>query len=366
MNKEVISDKQGIVLVVLFIMGSSLVIGGGAEAKQDVWIAVIVGMLSAIPILLMYARILYLFPGKDMFDIVNVIFGKIIGKGISLLYIWFAFHLGVLVLRNFGCFIQSVGLRNTPMIITLASIGFLSMWGIKEGIEVLGRWSEFFLPIILSLIIITLLLGISDMELSNLKPVLYDGFKPMMKGAFSFLTFPFAETIIFTMIFSNMKSKKSVYKIYMVGLLIGGGVLLLITLVEILILGSNIYSVIYAPFYFMVGRINVLNFIQRIEIIVSISFIIGGFIKVSVSLLAACRGITKVFGYKDYRFIVVPISLLMIILSYSIYNNVDDMARWAFEIWRYYAVPFQMILPILIFIGAEIKTRKNNKKSTKI
>jgi spore germination protein KB len=35
------------------------------------------------------------------------------------------------------------------------------------------------------------------------------------------------------------------------------------------------------------------------------------------------------------------------------------MGLWAFKVYSYYAFPFQVILPIIIWILAEIKVKKN-------
>jgi spore germination protein KB len=35
-----------------------------------------------------------------------------------------------------------------------------------------------------------------------------------------------------------------------------------------------------------------------------------------------------------------------------------DMSYWAFKVYPYYAFPFQVILPIIIWILAEIKAKK--------
>ena len=44
----------------------------------------------------MFSRILSLYPGKDLFDILQIVMGKFVGKFISILMIWFAFHDGSL------------------------------------------------------------------------------------------------------------------------------------------------------------------------------------------------------------------------------------------------------------------------------
>ena len=115
----------------------------------------------------------------------------------------------------------------------------------------------------------------------------------------------------------------------------------------------------YFPSYAAVSRIKIGDFLQRIEVFVSLEFIFGIFIKSSICLLVACKGIGKMFNLKDYRSIVIQTGLLMIYFSYTIYDNSMEMEYWAFKVYSYYAFPFQVILPIIIWILAELKVRKN-------
>jgi spore germination protein KB len=262
LQKEVITDKQGIVLVILFAVGSAVILIPGLQAKKDAWLAVALAVLITLPVTMMYARLMYLFPGYDLFDILNSVFGKIIGKFISIMFIWFAFHLGTLVMYNFGIFIETVGLTMTPMIIPIACIAILSAWGVKEGIEVLGRWGEFFLPIVMILFALSSLLLIPKMDINQIKPILYEGVKPLLKGTFSLFSFPFAETVIFTMVFYSLKNKRSSFKIYTAGIVFTGIMGILMTLTIILVLGANIASEIYFPSYAAISRLSVGNFLQ--------------------------------------------------------------------------------------------------------
>lgn len=365
MNREVISDKQGIILVILFMMGSSLIIGTGTEAGKDSWIAIILGMIISFPILMLYSRILSLFPGKDLFDIVEIIFGKFFGKILVLVYAWFAFHLGSLVLRNFGEFINSVSIPETPEIIPMIVIVLLCAYGIKAGVEVLSRWGEFASVILISFVLLSILLLIPAMELNNIQPSLAKGMMPIFQGAYSVFSFPFAETVIFTLVFSSLKSKKSPYKVYTWGLILGGIVLFFTTLTEILVLGETQFTTTFFPSYTTVSRTNVGDFIQRAEIIVSIAFLGAGFVKVSVCLLATCKGLAKLVGANDYRFIVTPTSLLMVCLAHLVYESLMEMTEWAFTTWSYYAFVFQVALPVIVWICAEIKKKSLTKKGFK-
>jgi spore germination protein KB len=363
-NKEIISDKQGINMIALFIVGSAVILPIGAEVGKDLWLAVIISIAAAVPIVLIYAKILSLYPGKGLFDIFDLAFGKFVGKVMTILYTWFALHLGALVLRNFSEFMNSLGLNETPSEVLVLILIVLCIWVVKEGIEVLGRFSEFFLLFLIGLVVITALLLIPEMSINNIRPMLFKGMKPVMMGAFSLLTFPFTEIVVFSMVFSCLKDKKSAYKVYTKGLLIGGAIIFTIALVDMLVLGADVYGSLYFPTYTTVSRLNIGNFLQRLEIIVSVDLIIGGFVKISICLLSASKGITKLFGIKDYRGIVTPIGLSIAVLCIIIYDNIVEMNYWI-KVWTYYAIVFEVFIPVIILVFIQIKVGMKKKKKKK-
>jgi len=363
MGKEVISDKQGIVLVTLSIVASTIVLPTALEAGRDLWIAILVSIIMSIPVVMLYAKILYLNYGKDIFDILEDNLGKFLGKVIGLLYTWIAFFIGTLVLRDLGEFITTVSLTETPKSVPMIIFAFLSVWAVKEGIELLGRWGEFFITFFMIMSGIAIIFLIPLWELRHIEPILANGMKPILKGAYSTFTFPFAETILFTMVFEKLKGKKSYRKIFLVGLILGGGMMLITSFSEIMVLGINNYERAFFPAYITVSRVNIGDFLQRLEIIVAFVFLIGLFIKLSICILAACKGITKILGYKDYRFIVIPLTLLLICVSNINFQNIMEVTEWSANIWPYLAIPFEIIFPIVIYIAIRIKQRKKSYKS---
>jgi spore germination protein KB len=355
MSKEIISNKQGISIITMYIMGSTLVLGVGSEAKQDVWISIIIGIVFALPMIIIYARLLKLYPNKNLFEIVNDIFGKIIGKIFMIPFIWYAFHLGVLVMHNFQEFIKVVSFPETPPLVPVMLMGLLCIWVVREGIEVLGRWAQFSLIILAILILAVSPLSFSLIDIDNLRPVLYNGFSPVLSGAFSVFSFPFAETVLFLCIFNIDKNRNNSYKIYTYGLVIGGFFVLTVAIRNLLILGPDFISMLYFPSYEAISLIDIGDFLQRIEIAVSVVFMFSVFAKISVCLLAASKGLASLLKIEQYRLIVTPIGLLMMIGSYIIYDNIMEMSNWTFYIYKYYAFPFQVILPLIIWICAEVK-----------
>lgn len=361
MKKEVISERQGIVLIILFIIGSSVLIGTGVQAKQDAWVAVSIAAVLSTVVFLMFARILSLYPGKDLFDIMQVVFGKYLGKLLSLPFIWFAFHLGTLVIRNFSEFTNITVFPDTPVVLMLFFFSILCIWGVKAGIEVMGRWSEFFVIIVILLILLITALGITQMDIERIKPILSNGFVPVFKGVFGAFSFPFGEVVVFIMVFSNITKNSNYNKIFLMGLVIGGFLVIISVLRNLMILGVNDLESVYFPSNVSAGVIHIGELLQRMELIVTINFIVGVFVKVTICLLAVCKGITKFFNFEDYRFVVAPVTFLMFGFSIFIYGSTMEMMDWAFKTWPYYAMFFELILPFFVFIVVEIKKRKVKK-----
>jgi len=365
MYKEQINDKEGICLLTLFVMGSSLIIGVGSSVKNDAWIAAIIGLLMFLPVMLIYSRIQALLPGKNLFDIVNIAFGRIIGKIITLLYIWYAFHLGALVIRNFGEFVNTVSMPETPMIVTLLFLGTVCVYAVRMGLEVMGRISTYFIPIVILIPVVVYILAIPQFNLCNLKPILSEGFTPVLEAGFSVFAFPFAESFIFLGVFFSLKTKKSPYKVYFTGVMMAGIVLVFLTIRNIGILG-NLLGHLNFPSHNAVSRVSVSEFLQRIEVSVAFVFVVCAFTKVSVCLYVACKGISKLFNLNDYRSIVIQVGLLMIFFSYIIYQNIMEMTYWANNVYKYYAFPFQVVFPVIIWLVIEIKVKKGRKGNKRI
>lgn len=365
MSKEVISKQQGVALIGLFLMSSNLVLPTGLKAGTDLWIAIIVAGIISFPILTIYARILSINPQKNFFGILEEIFGKYAGKFLSLILIFYAFHLGALVLRNFGEYLNVIGITDTPKIIPMAFLQILCIWIVKEGAEVMGRWSKFSIRFMLFPTIITVLFMSNQWNFKNLLPIFYNGIGPILDGVLHVISLPFAETVIFLLVFSSISNgKRAIYQVFWYGLLIGVFITLITSLNELLILGIDTYSHSKFPSHNAISRLYVGNFLQRLEIIPVIALLGGGFIKASACLIGTTRGVAYILNMKNYRFLVTPIGLLMLNLSIFVYDDVLELISWANNIWPYYSLLFQIFLPVFIWVAGEIYLFRSKKKQT--
>lgn len=362
MNKEMISLKQAVCIIALFVFGSSAIVGVSGEAKQDGWLALLIAIAFAVPVIFIYGRLLVLFKDMDIFDMFITTFGKFFGKAISILYILYAIHLGSLVTRNFSEFIQVSTLDHTPQFFTIAFIGLLCILAVKSGIEVLGRWSLIGIVIVILIVVITSLMSMSIIRFEHILPIASQGFSKILGVSYGTLTFPFAESVLFLGVLSTLKPKASPYKAYYFGVGLGGLLLFIVVLRNTFVLGGELLGNIYFPSYISTSIIILGNFLSRFEELIGANLLIAGFVKISICLYVACVGIYKVFNLKNYRSIVVPTALFMLTLACIIYKSTMEMFNWL-KIYSIYAAPFEFIFPILLLVVAEIKEKiKKNKE----
>lgn len=362
MRKEQISQSQAYMLLITFIVGTTTALASYSESYQDTWISLLIALALGIIMVIIYGSILNTHPGKDIFQILEYIFGKAIGKIVGLLYTLYFLHLGAITIRNMTEFIQVASFPETPQYFNAIFMGILAIYILKSGLEVIARVNKFILPSLIFIISITMIMAIPKSDITNFLPILEKGWIPIIKGSFPKFAFPFGETVIFLTFLNTVKEKDKNTKIYIKGILLGGIILLAVTLRNILVMGFPSLSSNVFPSHAAVSLIDIGNFIRGLEIIIDTVIMVAGFIKVSVCLLAACIGIARLFKFKDYKWVSAPLGLLMMSLSFILYRSTMHLVEWV-KIYKYYALPFQVIFPIIILFFGKLKRHKMKKKT---
>lgn len=363
MQKEIINQKQAIVLMVTFIMGSGTIVGTGDKSGQDIWIALLIAMAGASIIMAVYARIIKLFPGMDLFDLLDKLFGRILGKFIALIFTWYLFHVGLNLIRNTSEFIRIISLDATPQCVIALFTGVLIAYALRCGIEVIGRWVSIFFPVIIVISITLSVIAVDMYDFDRLKPVLYEGLKPVLSDAFGIFAHPFAETVVFLGIAGCFQKQSNPHKIFNIALLIGGLYMLMLAVRTIALMGPVNKSLQMFPPYITARIIKIGDFFQRIELINAVIIVTAVFTKVTVYMFSFAKGMSYLLKIDDYRTLSTPLVFFTAAYSIFLFDNALFMVKWALNVFPYYAIPFEIIIPLLVWIAAEIKAR-NDKKTT--
>lgn len=360
MKKEMLSPLYAKCIIIMFICGSTVVLGVSTVAKQDAWLSIMIAVAYSMPMVLIYGRLMKLYPEQGLYDIIEAVAGKVLSTILIVLFTWYAFHLGSLVLRNFTEFIQVNVLRDTPRATMMILIMFTVVYLTKSGLITMGRFSMVTLFVLICVVIMTVLGSINQMESYYMLPVFATNAVTLFEDGYSIFSFPLAETVLFLTAASAVRKEDSSYKIFIWSIFLASIILVSIVLRNILILGPAMLSASYFPSFVAARIINIGEFFARIEGFISINFIMSGVLKISVCLFAATTGIAKLAGISNFKRLLLPVSILMMALCEIVYTNMMEMFAWL-KIYRFYAIPFQIILPMLLWILAEIKAKKKVK-----
>lgn len=361
MKKQVlISSFQFCILLVGFILGSTVILVPGSHANQNAWLAYIIGWLGGFLLFPIYIALYKRHPEKTLVEIHHLLLGKWLGNLVSILYIWYFLHLGSLVLRNFTEYTLTISLPETPLWFMTVLYTLVIAYSVKSGLEVTSRTAELIVPFIFLFQIGITLLLVPHMKFSNLLPFLEDGLKPILDASLSVLTFPFGETVVFLMLFPYLNDGKKLKRNFIISFLLAGGLLLIAVFREITILGElGIERKIFPP-HLSTKKIEVLNF----DPLIGVMFFITGATKICVCYLASVIGLAQLTKSNDHRVFVYPIGIILAGLSIWIYDSAPQMLTWAIDVWPYYSIPFQIIMPIILLCVSLIKGKKKSKKAS--
>ncbi len=340
-------------LIMGFVFGSTAILNPAVNAYQDSWLAYIIGWMGGIILIYIYGYISKLNPSKTLVEILQCTFGNFFGNILAILYVFYFIHLSALILRNFGEYMVITTYTETPMLFIMVSVITVVAYCIRKGLEVTSRVAEFLVPLLIFNVLILFLLIFNKYDINNFLPFLERGFSPILKTAFSVLSFPFGETIVFLMIIPNLNNKKDIIKSSIISILIIGFVIFTVLIRDLLSLGADMLSKIYFPPSISTKLLTTMN----IDPLINTNLLIGGGIKITVCTYAAAMGICQLFKLDNYKMLIIPISLIVLIISKLIYNNVFEMINWSSNIYPYYALPFQVIIPIIILIISLMKKR---------
>ncbi|MCW1941524.1 spore germination protein [Bacillus anthracis] len=102
MIQEKIGFIQLFYIMMAFEVGSTVIYGPGAEAKQDAWLVILVGMTCGLVLMWIYTKLFEYYPGDTLTEMIPKIMGDFIGYPLIAIYILYFLYIAARVSRDFG------------------------------------------------------------------------------------------------------------------------------------------------------------------------------------------------------------------------------------------------------------------------
>jgi spore germination protein KB len=361
MEKVKISAYQFFVLILLFELGSAVLVPIALGAGRDAWIAILLGMAGGLILFWVYYRLYCFYPDLLPTEYVQKLLGKFFGSILAFGYILFFVYAAARVLRDFGAMLLTFAYVETPLFIVNTLLILVIIYTVQKGIEVISRTGELFFVLLYLLAVVGFILIVFSglIELPQLKPVLEDGLRPVLKEVVTQTLFvPFGEAIVFTMIMPYLDKPKRVGIAGAAAILLSGINLAIVMAINVSVLGVDLAVRSQFPLLTTVQSIQIADFLERLDVFFMFSVVIGIFFKVSLYFYAALSGTAFLFKIKEPSRLAYPMGLVILFLSITIASSYTEHIKEGLEVTTRFLHPaFLTIIPVILLGIAYLKNR---------
>lgn len=261
-------------------------------AGRDSWWALLPGYAIAIPWALMVLWLNEKYPGKNLLEITEQVFGLWVGRMACLLYILIVGYFGILLTaQGVDIFKRSI-LPLVPHYIFISgelTLAFMLIWA---GMEVFARFTEFVFPIVFLGLILIMLFSISRFE-QEFYPIFENGLKPVLMGTINIFPFAMEYILILGIILPHLPAgkekqlKTGVWRaVFVIGLLN-----MLLDLTEIMVFGPEETKRINYGILALGKMIEIAKTISGVESVFILLWMGASIIKVGALIMAAIIGV---------------------------------------------------------------------------
>lgn len=348
-----------IVATITLIMPLGVAISPTVEiAKQDAWISLIITGLLCITIVFLLTRLALAQQNQTLMGSSVLIFGRWVGKIVVMPYflVWIA--ISAVALRSMVDFFQSTLLNKTPSWIIMIIVLSLMVYLVHGGISVIGRFSEIVGPVFFLLVILSFILNITNVNIAKIVPVLGDNEIPtIIKGVVPSTPLIGVELVMILVLMSFMRNPKKAPLQSTIAVATASLILVIAAILILLVFGPELSTMINTPYFELVRAIDIMDFIQNLDVFFVVVALFGTAILLSSHLFIVAYEMSNWFGMKNWKSMLWGVTPVVWIIA-SFLPRVTYQAlllKWLSIAGFPYCVIF---LPLCLWIGTLFKGSK--------
>jgi spore germination protein KB len=332
MDKNKITNHQFFCLTAGGAFGGAVIVISpilAQIAKQDAWITTIITPIYGVLIILFLWYFGSRFPGMTYVGIIRQVFGKWIGTAVSALFVLICLIIACHFPWYVADFYSTVVMPETPPFAIILLFLVALIIGLLYGLKAIARAFEIFIIFASFLLLLAALLAAPKIEINNILPVFENGLAPVLKSSVhlsSVMTFP---CFLLLMIYPrNVETIKGARRPLIVGYLWAALLIFVTITMTLLVLGARLTASANFPSYLLATEIDVGIIFSRLEFMISTVWIFTHlYHRLFVFLYAGLMGLTEILGLRDYRKIVLPVGLIVLVYSGVAFNDVIHSRR---------------------------------------
>jgi len=319
--------------------------GAGINSWLSALISYIIGFIP----LLMVIYISNYQKDKKLNEKIISLYGKKIGFIINTLFSLLLISLAITLLYNINNFILSQFLYRTPFIISCTLFIILIIYGANKGINVISRIALLLLSFNIFLYTINILALISHIDLSNFLPLLKENTQNILPTSIKIASINYLPLLTILMIpKDNLTVPKNYTKTLIISYIIGAIISFGLVITTFGVLGIDLVNAFEYSEYIVLRKIKLLGFLERIENIISLQWIIGSYIYLTIIVYTISKNI-PFKSIKAHKLKNLIIGIILIVLTTLLFKDNTIFDTYVKSIFPY-IISGLILIYILIII----------------
>ncbi|MEW9699176.1 endospore germination permease [Paenibacillus sp. SI8] len=324
-------------------------------AKNDLWLTGVFASIAGVLSVFIAIKLHDLYPKMNFIQYSTLILGNFLGKTLGCIYFLYIVSISGIVTRLYAEFVTGNFLFKTPILLVVGTMILLCAFAVRGGIEVLARCAIIFTPIFILPLFILLLL-IPDLDVKNIFPVLSNGIIPVLKGSSTPQGW-ISEFFLINFLLPSLVDLKKSMKWSMISLTAVSLSLIYVYLIILFLLGPDTgdknYPILVAFRYIRLG-----NLFENMEALLLAMWVVGNFVKICIFFYVSVISFAQVLNLSDYRPVIFPLGMLIIVLSFWDIPNFPSLANFIRYITPFHLTTAMLLIPLFLLLISIIRKRK--------
>ncbi|HCF49862.1 MAG TPA: hypothetical protein DER60_06250 [Syntrophomonas sp.] len=355
MTKVQIDRMQYFLLIPNLLFPKAIGITAGVTARRvggDAWTAMAIGFAAGTLMLLLIVFLSSRFSKLTIIGIVEQVIGKWPGKLAGLMLAAF-FSLGFAVSANvMTLHLKEYFLIETPFLVICLIYILLCMYGVILGIENIIRYALLgFLGCLL--INVTMIFGtIGDFEMINLLPLFDRGIVDNLAASIYVFGDLALAAMAIGMIFPMLNDNNKAGRLTFWAMAVSAVIIITWPVLELGVMGAGAMEQYVVVCMQQIRCAQLTRFLPRYELIMVFFFTFSTFVQSATLYFCAMYSIKQISGIKKDWYIVVPLSLVLVPITYFMAKDHNNYVNFLDYPWAQICLAVSLGLPLLLFVMA--------------
>lgn len=328
------------------------------KAGVDSWISIIVAGSFIQILILLFSLLFRRFPGKNFFQILEIVFGKWIGKFSTILLCIYFIMISAILISKYIVILKSWLLPLTPKWILILILMLITIYVAKENLHVITRF--YFLALFVVYIFFGFVIySLKDANITYILPIANNGIFPILKGSqiasYSFQGF---EYLLFLAPYTLASNRRIIVTASVTNWFITFFYMFVVLANQLFFSGEEI-KLITEPIFYLVKSIS-FQIIERPDLIFTSLWIVLVITSTVILFYIISLGLSTVLNTAKrtpFLYISTAISFLISLFLYGEerINNVTDK-------FHVFILFFSAVFPLLVLVISRLMKRTGETK----